>query len=104
VLLLRWLVPRRLVLPWFVLAGQQPDRRGPGARAGDRVGDALGVPAVLVPVGRVDLVVEAVVGVGEGHLPVHAPGLDAAFVADLGAAEPGRGRPVDGPDIQAAAV
>src|SRR5271165_1804141 len=82
----------------------EPDRRCAGARAGDRVGDALGVPAILAPVSRVDLVVDAMVSVGEGHIALDAPGLDMVFAADLGAAEPGRGGPVDRANVQVAVV
>src|SRR6516164_9202533 len=47
------------------------------------------VAAVLGAVGGVDMVVEAVVGVGERHVLVHPAGLDAAVAAFPGAAEPG---------------
>src|SRR5712691_12895650 len=84
--------------------GQEPDGRGTGTGAGDGVGDALRVPLVFGPVGSVDLVVEAVVSIRECDVFVDATGPDVAFVAHLGAAKPGRGGPVHGPDVKVVGV
>lgn len=59
---------------------------------------------ILGPVGGIDLVVDAVVSFFEGDIAIEAPSSDLAFVACLGAAEPGRGGPVDGTDIKVVAV
>ena len=57
--------------------------------AGDGIGDARCVPVIFGPVGGIDLVVEAVVSICEGRIPVDAPGSDPTLMAYSGAAEPG---------------
>ena len=64
---------------------------------------ADGESAVLDPVGVVDGVVEAVVGVDERDIGVEAARLDVALHAGAGAAIPGGVGPVHGPDVEAVA-
>jgi len=76
-------------------ARHEPDRRRSRLRAHDSANDVCCVAAVLGAVRDVDLVLEIVAGIGEGDVLGDAAGLDAAFVAYLGAAEPGTPAPSD---------
>src|SRR5215218_1042010 len=102
----RWLRPGRQLVSTAVALGRcwhEPEGRGSRLWADDGVDDAGGVAAVLGAVGGVDLLVQ-VIDLDQAHVFVDAAGLDVAFVADLGATEPGGGAAVDGPDIEVVAV
>src|SRR5262249_39554907 len=85
-------------------ARHELERRGPCPGGQDAADDAHGIAAVLGAVRGVDLVVGVVVGVHERDVLVDAASPYAALVASAGAAEPGRGGPVHGPDVEVVAV
>ena len=67
---------------------------------GDPLQRVRRVPAVLVPVRRVDLVIERVFAVEQRHVPLDAAGRDARLAAGLSTSVPSGARPVDRADVQ----
>src|SRR5262249_54532631 len=84
-------------------ARHELDRRRSGLSGYHGVNIACAVGAVLGVIHSVDLVVDAGVGFLQGDVLLDAAGPDVAFVARLGAAEPGGSAPAPGSDVQVVA-
>src|SRR4029077_1009508 len=87
------------VMLGFSGARHQFDRRGSRLWSQHAVENASGVPAVLGPVGSVNFVLDALVGVDECDVLLNTPGSDPTLLPSLGAPEPMTTAPPDGSNV-----